>query len=173
MKLITAIIKPDKVEALRQALTGVDIQGLTIVEAKGYGRQKGHTELYRGAEYEVHFLPKSRAEVLVDSADVEKVITTISEAVKSGKIGDGKIFVTEVQEVVLSRLYLLTHAFPQSMPRHRCECPSSKTHCLYWGFPTVQRIHYYICCTIQKLSKVQIGCFTTIQVHGCSTMALP
>ena len=65
MKLITAIIKPDKVEALRQALTGVDIQGLTIVEAKGYGRQKGHTELYRGAEYEVHFLPKSRAEVLV------------------------------------------------------------------------------------------------------------
>ena len=82
MKLITAIIKPDKVEALRQALTGVDIQGLTIVEAKGYGRQKGHTELYRGAEYEVHFLPKSRAEVLVDSADVEKVITTISEAVK-------------------------------------------------------------------------------------------
>ena len=80
------MIKPDKVEALRQALkiTGVDIQGLTIqgltiVEAKGYGRQKGHTELYRGAEYEVHFLPKSRAEVLVDSADVEKVITTISE----------------------------------------------------------------------------------------------
>jgi nitrogen regulatory protein PII len=72
MKLVTAIIKPDKVEALRQALTGVDIQGLTIVEAKGYGRQKGHTELYRGAEYEVHFLPKSRAEVLVDSADVEK-----------------------------------------------------------------------------------------------------
>ena len=103
MKLITAIIKPDKVDALRQALTGVDIQGLTIVEAKGYGRQKGHTELYRGAEYEVHFLPKSRAEVLVDSADVEKVITTISEAVKSGKIGDGKIFVTEVQEVVRIR----------------------------------------------------------------------
>ena len=91
MKLVTAIIKPDKVEALRQALTGVDIQGLTIVEAKGYGRQKGHTELYRGAEYEVHFLPKSRAEVLVDSADVEKVITTISDAVKTGKIGDGKI----------------------------------------------------------------------------------
>ena len=98
-----AIIKPDKVEALRQALTSVDIQGLTIVEAKGYGRQKGHTELYRGAEYEVHFLPKSRAEVLVDSADVEKVITTISDAVKSGKIGDGKIFVTEVSEVVRIR----------------------------------------------------------------------
>ena len=103
MKLVTAIIKPDKVEALRQALTSVDIQGLTIVEAKGYGRQKGHTELYRGAEYEVHFLRKSRAEVLVDSAAVEKVITTISDAVKSGKIGDGKIFVTEVSEVVRIR----------------------------------------------------------------------
>jgi nitrogen regulatory protein PII len=103
MKLITAIIKPDKVEALRQALTAVDIQGLTIVEAKGYGRQKGHTELYRGAEYEVHFLPKSRAEVLVDSTDVEKVITTISEAVKSGKIGDGKIYVTDVIDVVRIR----------------------------------------------------------------------
>jgi nitrogen regulatory protein PII len=103
MKLITAIIKPDKVEALRQALTAVDIQGLTIVEAKGYGRQKGHTELYRGAEYEVHFLPKLRAEVLVDSADVEKVITTISEAVKSGKIGDGKIYVTDVIDVVRIR----------------------------------------------------------------------
>ena len=73
------------------------------IRDRGYGRQKGHTELYRGAEYEVHFLPKSRAEVLVDSADVEKVITTISEAVKSGKIGDGKIFVTEVQEVVRIR----------------------------------------------------------------------
>ena len=103
MKLVTAIIKPDKVEALRQALTGVDIQGLTIVEAKGYGRQKGHTELYRGAEYEVHFLPKSRAEVLVDSTDVEKVITTISDAVKSGKIGDGKIYVTDVIDVVRIR----------------------------------------------------------------------
>ena len=103
MKLITAIIKPDKVEALRQALTAVDIQGLTIVEAKGYGRHKGHTELYRGAEYEVQFLPKWRAEVLVDSADVEKVITTISEAVKSGKIGDGKIYVTDVIDVVRIR----------------------------------------------------------------------
>ena len=103
MKLVTAIIKPDKVEALRQALTAVDIQGLTIVEAKGYGRQKGHTELYRGAEYEVHFLPKSRAEVLVDTSDVEKVITTISEAVKTGKIGDGKIYVTDVIDVVRIR----------------------------------------------------------------------
>jgi nitrogen regulatory protein PII len=103
MKLITAIIKPDKVEALRKSLTGIDIQGLTILEAKGYGRQKGHTEMYRGAEYEVHFLPKSRAEVLVDDKDLEKVITTISEAVKTGKIGDGKIFITEVSDIIRIR----------------------------------------------------------------------
>ena len=103
MKLVTAIIKPDKVEALRKSLTGIDIQGLTILEAKGYGRQKGHTEMYRGAEYEVHFLPKSRAEVLVDDEDLEKVITTISEAVKTGKIGDGKIFITEVSDIIRIR----------------------------------------------------------------------
>ena len=103
MKLITAVIKPYKLDEVREALSEVGVTGLTITDVKGFGRQKGHTELYRGAEYEVHFLPKSRAEVLVDSADVEKVITTISEAVKSGKIGDGKIFVTEVQEVVRIR----------------------------------------------------------------------
>ena len=103
MKLVTAIIKPDKVEALRKALNSVEIQGLTVVEAKGYGRQKGHTEMYRGAEYEVHFLPKSRAEILINDKDLDKVITTISEAVKTGKIGDGKIFVTEVQDVVRIR----------------------------------------------------------------------
>ncbi|MDB9776630.1 P-II family nitrogen regulator [Alphaproteobacteria bacterium] len=103
MKLVTAIIKPDKVEALRKSLTGIDIQGLTILEARGYGRQKGHTEMYRGAEYEVHFLPKSRAEVLVDDKDLEKVITTISEAVKTGKIGDGKIFITEVSDIIRIR----------------------------------------------------------------------
>ena len=90
-------------EALRKSLTGIDIQGLTILEAKGYGRQKGHTEMYRGAEYEVHFLPKSRAEVLVDDKDLEKVITTISEAVKTGKIGDGKIFITEVSDIIRIR----------------------------------------------------------------------
>ena len=103
MKLVTAIIKPDKVEALRKSLTGIDIQGLTILEAKGYGRQKGHTEMYRGAEYEVYFLPKSRAEVLVDDKDLEKVITTISDAVKTGKIGDGKIFITEVSDIIRIR----------------------------------------------------------------------
>ncbi len=103
MKLVTAIIKPDKVEALRKSLTGIDIQGLTILEAKGYGRQKGHTEMYRGAEYEVHFLPKSRAEVLVDDKDLEKVITTISEAVKTGKIGDGKIFISPLDDAIRIR----------------------------------------------------------------------
>ena len=103
MKLVTAIIKPDKVEALRKALNSIEIQGLTVVEAKGYGRQKGHTEMYRGAEYEVHFLPKSRAEILINDKDLDKVITTISDAVKTGKIGDGKIFVSEVQDVVRIR----------------------------------------------------------------------
>ena len=103
MKLVTAIIKPDKVEALRKALNSIEIQGLTVVEAKGYGRQKGHTEMYRGAEYEVHFLPKSRAEILIHDKDLDKVITTISDAVKTGKIGDGKIFVSEVQDVVRIR----------------------------------------------------------------------
>ena len=103
MKKIEAIIKPFKLDEVKEALQEVGVQGLSVIEAKGFGRQKGHTELYRGAEYEVHFLPKSRAEVLVDSADVEKVITTISDAVKSGKIGDGKIFVTEVSEVVRIR----------------------------------------------------------------------
>ena len=103
MKLITAIIKPDKVEALRKALTEVELQGLTITEAKGYGRQKGHTEMYRGAEYDVHFLPKSRAEILVSDDLIEKTITTITDAVKTGKIGDGKIFITEVSEIVRIR----------------------------------------------------------------------
>ena len=103
MKLITAIIKPDKVEALRKALTDVELQGLTITEAKGYGRQKGHTEMYRGAEYDVHFLPKSRAEILVSDDLVEKTITTITDAVKTGKIGDGKIFITEVSDIVRIR----------------------------------------------------------------------
>ena len=103
MKLITAIIKPDKVEALRKALTEVELQGLTITEAKGYGRQKGHTEMYRGAEYDVHFLPKSRAEILVSDDLVEKTITTITDAVKTGKIGDGKIFITEVSDIVRIR----------------------------------------------------------------------
>lgn len=103
MKLVTAIIKPNKVEDLRKALTEVNVLGLTITEAKGYGRQKGHTEMYRGAEYDVHFLPKSRAEIIIADELVEKIISIISETVKTGEIGDGKIFITEVSEIVRIR----------------------------------------------------------------------
>ncbi|MAV82100.1 MAG: transcriptional regulator [Pelagibacteraceae bacterium] len=103
MKLITAIIKPDRVEALRKALNKINIHGLTLTEAKGYGRQLGHTEMYRGAEYEVHFLPKCRAEILVEKSNLEQAISTITEAVKSGKIGDGKIFITDVSDVIRIR----------------------------------------------------------------------
>ena len=103
MKLVTAIIKPDKVEALRQALTSVDIQGLTIVEAKGYGRQKGHTELYRGAEYVVDFLPKVKIELIVDDKNYKKAIEVIIKHANTGKIGDGKIFVYEVSEAIRIR----------------------------------------------------------------------
>jgi nitrogen regulatory protein PII len=103
MKLVTAIIKPNKVEALRKALTEVNVLGLTITEAKGYGRQKGHTEMYRGAEYDVHFLPKSRAEIIIADELVEKIISIISETVKTGEIGDGKIFITDVSEIIRIR----------------------------------------------------------------------
>jgi nitrogen regulatory protein PII len=103
MKLVTAIIKPNKVEALRKALTEVNVLGLTITEAKGYGRQKGHTEMYRGAEYDVHFLPKSRAEIIIADELVEKIVSIISETVKTGEIGDGKIFITDVSEIIRIR----------------------------------------------------------------------
>jgi nitrogen regulatory protein PII len=103
MKLVTAIIKPNKVEDLRKALTEVNVLGLTITEAKGYGRQKGHTEMYRGAEYDVHFLPKSRAEIIIADELVEKIISIISETVKTGEIGDGKIFITDVSEIIRIR----------------------------------------------------------------------
>ena len=103
MKLITAIIKPFKLDEVRDALTGIGIQGMTITEVKGYGRQKGHTEIYRGAEYAVNFLPKVRIEVAVDSDQVEKVIEAISSSAKTGQIGDGKIFVTPVEQAVRIR----------------------------------------------------------------------
>ena len=103
MKLVTAIIKPDKVEALRQALTSVDIQGLTIVEAKGYGRQKGHTELYRGAEYVVDFLPKVKLEIAINDDLLDQVIEAVSKSANTGKIGDGKIFVMDISQVVRIR----------------------------------------------------------------------
>jgi nitrogen regulatory protein P-II 2 len=103
MKLVTAIIKPFKLEDVRDALTGIGIQGMTITEVKGYGRQKGHTEIYRGAEYAVNFLPKVRIEVAVDTNRVDQVIEAISAAAKTGQIGDGKIFVTPVEQAVRIR----------------------------------------------------------------------
>jgi nitrogen regulatory protein P-II 2 len=96
MKLVTAIIKPFKLEEVRDALTTIGVQGMTITEVKGYGRQKGHKEIYRGAEYAVNFLPKVRLDVAVDDAVAGKVIETITAAAKTGQIGDGKIFVTPI-----------------------------------------------------------------------------
>jgi nitrogen regulatory protein P-II 2 len=96
MKLVIAIIKPFKLDAVRDALTGLGVQGLTVTEVKGYGRQKGHTEIYRGAEYAVSFLPKLKIEVAVSSAEADKVVETIAEAAKTGQIGDGKIFVVDL-----------------------------------------------------------------------------
>ena len=103
MKLVTAIIKPFKLDEVREALTAIGHNGITVTEVKGYGRQKGHTELYRGAEYVVDFLPKVKIEAIVDDAIVEQVIDTIEEAAKTGKIGDGKIWVTTVEELIRIR----------------------------------------------------------------------
>ncbi|MGR8918097.1 MAG: P-II family nitrogen regulator [Gammaproteobacteria bacterium] len=103
MKLVTAIIKPFKLDDAREALSEIGIQGLTVTEVKGFGRQKGHTELYRGAEYVVDFLPKSKLEVAVDDGQVDSVIEAIKQATGTGKIGDGKIFVTELLEAVRIR----------------------------------------------------------------------
>ena len=103
MKQITAIIKPFKLEEVREALGEVGVSGLTVTEVKGFGRQKGHTELYRGAEYVVDFLPKVKVEVVVKDSDVERSIEAIVKAAKTGKIGDGKIFVTAVEQVVRIR----------------------------------------------------------------------
>ncbi|MDG1722179.1 MAG: P-II family nitrogen regulator [SAR86 cluster bacterium] len=101
MKLITAIIKPFKLQEVKEALVEAGIEGLTISEVKGYGRQKGHTEMYRGAEYSVDTLPKIKLEILTD--DFETVIKVISESANTGKIGDGKIFVTNVEDVIRIR----------------------------------------------------------------------
>ena len=103
MKIVMAIIKPFKLEEVRDALTGVGVHGLTVTEVKGYGRQKGHTEIYRGAEYAVNFLPKIKIEVAVDSAQVKKVIDAITGAAKTGQIGDGKIFVYPIEHAVRIR----------------------------------------------------------------------
>ena len=103
MKLIIAIIKPFKLDAVRDALTGIGIQGLTVTEVKGYGRQKGHTEIYRGAEYAVSFLPKLKIEVAVAASEADSVSEAIAEAAKTGQIGDGKIFVVDLLSVTRIR----------------------------------------------------------------------
>ena len=103
MKLVTAIIKPFKLDEVREALSGIGVQGITVTEVKGFGRQKGHTELYRGAEYVVDFLPKVKVEVVVADKDVQNCIDAIIKAARTGKIGDGKIFVNGVDQVVRIR----------------------------------------------------------------------
>jgi len=103
MKKIEAIVKPFKLDEVKDALNEIGIQGITVSEVKGFGRQKGHTELYRGAEYVVDFLPKVKMEIIVPDAMVTKVIESIEQSAKTGRIGDGKIFVTEVLEVVRIR----------------------------------------------------------------------
>ena len=103
MKLVVAIIKPFKLDEVRQALTAIGVHGMTVTEVKGYGRQKGHTEIYRGAEYAVSFLPKVKVEVAVAANQVDKVIGAITGAAKTGQIGDGKIFVTPIEQAVRIR----------------------------------------------------------------------
>jgi nitrogen regulatory protein P-II 1 len=103
MKRITAVIKPFKLDEVREALAGVGITGLTVTEVKGFGRQKGHTELYRGAEYVVDFLPKVKIEVVVTDSGTDAAIDAIVKAAKTGRIGDGKIFVTSVEQVIRIR----------------------------------------------------------------------
>ncbi len=103
MKIVSAIIKPFKLDDVREAMSDIGITGLTVYEVKGFGRQKGHTELYRGAEYVVDYIPKVKFEVAVDDDRVDQVIDTIIESAKTGKIGDGKIFVTNLENVVRIR----------------------------------------------------------------------
>ena len=103
MRLVTAIVKPFKLEDVKSALETLGVLGLTVSEVRGYGRQKGHTEVYRGAEYTVDLVPKVRIEVLVDDLDADKVVDTVVEAARTGKIGDGKVWVTPVESVVRVR----------------------------------------------------------------------
>lgn len=103
MKLITSIIKPFKLQEVREALVAAGIEGLTITEVKGYGRQKGHTEMYRGSEYAVDTLPKIKLEILVDNSKVDLVTETIVKTAQTGKIGDGKIFISDISEVIRIR----------------------------------------------------------------------
>ena len=103
MKMVSAVIKPFKLDEVREALSGMGVQGITVTEVKGFGRQKGHTELYRGAEYQVDFLPKVKLEIATLADNVEQIIDAISKAAHTGKIGDGKIFVYDLQAAVRIR----------------------------------------------------------------------
>jgi len=103
MKLVVAIIKPFKLDEVRQALTAIGVHGMTVTEVKGYGRQKGHTEIYRGAEYVVNFLPKLRIEIAVPSDIAEKAVSVITATARTGQIGDGKIFVTPIEQAIRIR----------------------------------------------------------------------
>ncbi|NQY90800.1 MAG: P-II family nitrogen regulator [Deltaproteobacteria bacterium] len=103
MKRIEAIIKPFKLDEVKEALGGVGVQGITVSEVKGFGRQRGHTELYRGAEYVVDFLPKVKVEIIISDSQVDSVVETIASTAKTGRIGDGKIFVSDVSEVIRIR----------------------------------------------------------------------
>ncbi len=103
MKLVTAIIKPFKLDDVREALSGIGVQGITVTEVEGFGRQKGHTELYRGAEYVVDFLPKVKLEIAVDDGLVDKVVEAICSAANTGKIGDGKIFIYNLERAIRIR----------------------------------------------------------------------
>ena len=103
MKLITAIVKPSKLDDVRQALSDLGVHGMTVTEVKGFGRQKGHTELYRGAEYVVDFLPKTKIEIAVDTGMTERVVEAVLQSARTGKIGDGKIFVVDLEQTVRIR----------------------------------------------------------------------
>jgi nitrogen regulatory protein PII len=103
MKLVTAIIKPFKVDDVKEALKGAGVHGMTVSEVKGFGRQGGHTETYRGSEYQIDFVPKMKMELVIDDADVDRVVDTIVKAASTGKIGDGKVWVTSVEQIVRIR----------------------------------------------------------------------
>ena len=103
MKYVIAIVKPSRIEEVRKALSDIGVNGMSLSETKGYGRQKGHTEIYRGAEYQVDFVPKSKIEVAIDDTQLQRVVETISRTARTGKIGDGKIFVLELAETIRIR----------------------------------------------------------------------
>ena len=103
MKLVIAIIKPSRLEDVRQALNSLDVHGMTVTEVKGYGRQKGHSEIYRGTEYAVHFLPKFKVEIAIDDAQVDAVSSAVRDSAQTGRIGDGKIFIMDLEQVIRIR----------------------------------------------------------------------